>query len=199
MVVMEFEACVKELARAANPTPAVTSATRALRRFRAEEFTEIHAVVESGAYFVDGYRSPAAWLADVTREGFGQCKGTLRLAERIVHMPLVQASFGNGTLSETALRLLLDTWRMHADPDDEATTAADQFNARSLHLSKMLHGVGHLDGTLNPEGSALVHEALRVLSQRAEDETRTAAQRQADRHCHLCRRRPLRIDWRWRP
>jgi hypothetical protein len=87
MVVMEFEACAKELARAANPTPAVTSATRALWRFRAEQLTEIHAVVESGAYFVDGYRSPTAWLADVTREGFGQCKGTLRLAERIVHMP----------------------------------------------------------------------------------------------------------------
>jgi hypothetical protein len=214
MVVMEFEACAKELARAANPTPAVTSATRALWRFRAEQLTEIHAVVESGAYFVDGYRSPTARLADVTREGFGQCKGTLRLAERIVHMPLVQASFGNGTLSETALRLLtdswaahiadvferdeamllrwatslpaadlrllLDTWRMHADPDDEAATAADQFDARSLHLSKMLDGVGQLDGTLDPEGYALVHEAIRALSQRGEDETRTAAQRRAD-------------------
>ncbi|MEJ6720919.1 hypothetical protein [uncultured Ilumatobacter sp.] len=58
----------------------------------------------------NSYRSPTAWLADVAREGFGQCKGTLRLAERIVHMPRVQASFGNGAIPEAALRLLTDSW-----------------------------------------------------------------------------------------
>ena len=77
-------------------------------------------------------------------------------------------------------KLVLDTWRMHADPDREERTAQERFDSRSVHLSTLLDGMGRLDGTLDPEGLALVREAIRALSQPADDEPRTAAQRRAD-------------------
>lgn len=78
------------------------------------------------------------------------------------------------------LAMLLDTWRMHVDPDREASTAQDRFDQRSVHLSKLLDGVGRLDGTLDPEGYQLLHEAIRILARPADQETRTAAQRRHD-------------------
>jgi hypothetical protein len=77
-------------------------------------------------------------------------------------------------------KLVLDTWRMHADPNREELTAEDRFDSRALHLSTMLDGVGRLDGTLDPEGLALVREAIRALSRPTDGEMRTAAQRRAD-------------------
>ena len=84
------------------------------------------------------------------------------------------------TLPNRDLKMVLDVWRMHADPDRESRTAAERFDARALHLSSLLDGVGRLDGTLDPEGLALVREAIRLYARPAEAETRTAAQRRAD-------------------
>ena len=77
-------------------------------------------------------------------------------------------------------KLVLDTWRMHADPDREASTAQEQFDKRALHLAKLMDGVGVIDGVLDPEGLALLREAIRLYSQPADGETRSAAQRRAD-------------------
>ncbi|MEM1333322.1 MAG: DUF222 domain-containing protein [Actinomycetota bacterium] len=77
-------------------------------------------------------------------------------------------------------RDLYDVWRAHADPDDADTTERDQFERRELYLSKMLDGVGKLDGILDPEGRRLVREALNALSAPADADTRTPAQRRAD-------------------
>ena len=77
-------------------------------------------------------------------------------------------------------KLVLDTWRMHADPDREAATAQEQFDRRALHLSRLLDGVGVVDGVLDPEGFALVREAIRLYAQPVDGETRLAAQRRAD-------------------
>jgi len=77
-------------------------------------------------------------------------------------------------------KMVLDTWRMHADPDREATTAQEQFDSRAVHLSMLMDGVGVIDGTLDPEGLALVREAIRLYSHPADGETRSAAQRRAD-------------------
>ena len=77
-------------------------------------------------------------------------------------------------------KMVLDTWRTHADPDREERTAQERYDDRSLHLSAMLDGLGRLDGTLDPEGFAIVREALRALSHRVTDDERTAAQRRAD-------------------
>lgn len=74
--------------------------------------------------------------------------------------------------------LVIETWRMHADPDREEKTAEERFDGRALHLSTLLDGIGRLDGTLDPEGFALVREAIRSLSQPAAGETRTAASRE---------------------
>jgi Domain of unknown function (DUF222) len=214
MTLLQIQDCVTELARQADPTPGVTAATVAMRRCRAEQLDEIHTVVQTGEYLADGYRSPAAWLSTTTCEGFGQCKITLRLAERIQHMSLIRTAFGTGTLAETALRLLvdawapdiadhfdrdepmllgwattlpardlkmvLDTWRMHTNPDREQQTTQQRFDNRCLHMSRLLDGVGRLDGTLTAESYQLVHEAIRALSQPADDETRTPAQRRHD-------------------
>lgn len=77
-------------------------------------------------------------------------------------------------------KMVLDTWRVHADPDREAKTAHEQFDSRAVHLSKLMDGIGVIDGTLDPEGLALLREAIRLYSQPAEGETRSAAQRRAD-------------------
>lgn len=83
--------------------------------------------------------------------------------------------------------MVLDTWRMHADPDREERTAQELYEKRSLHLSSMLDGLGRLDGTLDPEGLALVREAIRALSRPAELDQRTAAQRRADALVEMAR------------
>ncbi len=80
----------------------------------------------------------------------------------------------------TDFKDLYDVWRAHADPDDLDATAADQYERRELYLSKMLDGIGKLDGILDPEGLRLVREALRALSAPSAGDTRTAAQRRAD-------------------
>jgi hypothetical protein len=214
MEMLELEACAAAFAADAETASAIDATTRTLRQARARQLDEIRAVVDSGSYLGDGHRSPAAWLADATRESYGHCTNTVSMAKRIAEMPLVHASFRAGNLAETGLRLLteawaphltnafardeamllgwatslppkdlallLDTWRMHTDPDREASTAQERFDHRSVHLSKLLDGVGRLDGTMDPEGYQLVHEAIRALSQPAEDETRTAAQRRHD-------------------
>lgn len=214
MEVLQIEACAAELSAASSSTPAVLATTRTLRRARAVQLDEIRSVVESGAYLGEGYRSPAAWLTDITRDSYGACTTAVSMAKRIVEMPLVHAAFHAGDLAETGLRLLtdtwapaiadeftrdealllgwatslpakdlsllLDTWRMHVDPEREATTAQERFDQRAVHLSKLLDGVGRLDGTMDPEGYQLLHEAIRALSQPTEDETRSAAQRRHD-------------------
>jgi len=77
-------------------------------------------------------------------------------------------------------KMVLDTWRMHADPDREAKTAQEQFDSRAVHLSRLMDGVGVIDGTLDPEGLALMREAIRLYSQPSDGESRSAAQRRAD-------------------
>lgn len=185
-----------------------------MRRARATQLDQVRRCIESREFFDHGYRSPTEWLAHTTRESIGQCSFTIRLAERVQHMPHVRAAFAEGELAESALRLLteawhsdiadvfardeemllgwalrlphkdfkhiIDTWRMHADPDREQRSASDQYERRALHLSSMLDGLGRLDGTLDPEGLALVREAIRALSRPAEGERRTASQRRAD-------------------
>jgi hypothetical protein len=206
--------CAEELAERADPTPGVGAATRGMRRFRAEQLDEIQAVVDGASFYAKGFRSPTDWLMVTTREGVGQCKQTLHLAERIQVMPVVKAAFAAGDLAESSLRLLavawapsvsdvfardeamlcgwatsmphsdfkmvLDTWRMHADPDRESATAQERFDSRSLQMSGLLDGMGRVDGLLDPEGFALTREAVRLYSRAAEGDTRTAAQRRAD-------------------
>ncbi|MEP1126615.1 MAG: DUF222 domain-containing protein [Ilumatobacter sp.] len=84
------------------------------------------------------------------------------------------------TMPHADFRLVLDTWRMRADPDREAATDDDRFDSRALHLSRLLDGVGVIDGKLDPEGFTLLREAIRLHAQPADGETRSAAQRRAD-------------------
>jgi Domain of unknown function (DUF222) len=221
MQTLPIAECVEELDRLADPTPAVTAATRGMRRQRAEQLDEVDAIVQRGEFYTLGYRSATDWLYQTTGEGIGHCKVTLQLAERIQHMPLIKTAFAAGHIPETNLRSLadawtldvadvferdeamlrswavelphkdfrfvLDTWRMRADPHRETKTAQEQFDSRALHLSSLLDGMGRLDGTLDPEGLALVREAIRALSQPADGETRTASQRRADALTEMAR------------
>src|SRR5918993_5012478 len=59
-------------------------------------------------------------------------------------------------LSHDDFKLVLDTWRLHADPEREERTAQERFDSRHLHLSHLLDGMGRLDGLLDPEGMLLV-------------------------------------------
>jgi hypothetical protein len=207
-------ALARAVERISDPTPEVSDAVRRRRRARATEISEVATVIGSGRYASFGHRSPTNWLALVTGESIGHCKATVTVATRLRQMPQVAASFADGLLSESALRLLaeawhcdiadvfardealllqwatalphadfklvLDTWRLHADHERAAEEAADRYDRRTLHVSRMLDGMGKLDGVLDPEGLALVREALRALARPTELDTRTSAQRRAD-------------------
>ena len=101
---------VAELSRYHAPTPDVAASTRLVRQARAVQLDEVATAVDAGAFYSLGFRSPTDWLATTTREGVGQCRVTLHLADRIRHMPIVREAFGAGDLAESALRLLADAW-----------------------------------------------------------------------------------------
>ncbi len=84
------------------------------------------------------------------------------------------------TLTHRDFKIVLATWRLHADPNGAERTAQEQFESRSVHLSELLDGMGRLDGLLDPEGFRIVQEAIRALARRADGDERTAAQRRAD-------------------
>jgi hypothetical protein len=92
------------------------------------------------------------------------------------HEPeLVPALAGLSTL-DTARAMAL--WRAHATADGSEPSDAE----RALHLSATLDGTGAIDGTLSPEGYALVKTALRVAEtpDGDGDPVRTPAQRRHD-------------------
>jgi hypothetical protein len=77
-------------------------------------------------------------------------------------------------------KLVIETWVAHADPNRVERSGADSFESRRLHLSKILDGVGVLDGQLDAEGTEIVRQALALLSKRVDKDTRTRPQRNAD-------------------
>ncbi len=77
-------------------------------------------------------------------------------------------------------KIVIDTWRAHAHPERDEHAAEEQFEQRHLSVSGLLDGMGKLDGVLDPEGFAVVREALRALGQRADLDERTPGQRRAD-------------------
>ena len=70
-------------------------------------------------------------------------------------------------------KLVIDTWVAHADPNRIERSGADSFESRRLHLSKILDGVGVIDGQLDAEGTEIVRQALALLSKRVDKDTRT--------------------------
>jgi hypothetical protein len=95
---------------AGDPTDVVGALTRSVRRLRAAQLDEIHAVNATRSWARSGFRSVADWLAVNSHEAFGHCRLTVHLADRIQRMPNVRAAFARGDLAESALRLLADTW-----------------------------------------------------------------------------------------
>ena len=98
------------------------------------------------------------------------------------------------SLPQRDLRLVVDTWRLHADPTREERSAEERFESRALHLSSLLDGMGRIDGNLDTEGLALVREAIRALSQPCDGETRTASQRRADALTEMARLTIAHLD-----
>ena len=88
----------------------VAQARSELRQRRAAELDEVYTALAAGVWHGGRFRSPTSWLVFETGESWGQCALTIRLAERVQSMPLVHDCFATGALSETALRLLCDTW-----------------------------------------------------------------------------------------
>ncbi|MEL6893628.1 MAG: DUF222 domain-containing protein, partial [Actinomycetota bacterium] len=66
---------------------------------------------------------------------------------------------------------LLDVWLAHADPDQLAADSNDQHERRQLYVSKMLEGVGKLDGILDPRIAIEHVESKRQLDQATAGET----------------------------
>jgi 5-methylcytosine-specific restriction endonuclease McrA len=95
-----------------------------------------------------------------------------------------------GRLSARVLPLALSHWRRLADPDGAAEAAERAFEHRRLHASVIWPGMVRLDGDLDPEGGAVVLDALASLSTptREPDDARTPEQRRADALVEICRR-----------
>ncbi|MDX2378152.1 MAG: DUF222 domain-containing protein, partial [Acidimicrobiia bacterium] len=83
-------------------------------------------------------------------------------------------------LAHRDLRMLLDTWKRHADTEGEAAADDEKFQSRNLTITQQHDGTGRIDGVLDPEGLALVRSAIGSLSGRADDDQRTPGQRRAD-------------------
>jgi hypothetical protein len=75
------------------------------------------------------------------------------------------------------------------DGDGGASGDANAFDARRLHLSPSLAGVGYLDGQLDSVGTEVVGAALDAVMDRDRlpDDSRSASQRRADALVAICR------------
>jgi len=93
-------------------------------------------------------------------------------------------------LAARVLPLALSHWRRLADLDGAVDAAERVFEHRRLHASASWAGMVRLDGDLDPEGGAVVLEALGSLSRptREPDDARTPEQRRADALVEICRR-----------
>ncbi len=77
-------------------------------------------------------------------------------------------------------KVLVDTWVARADPERAESAEQERFDRRRLHVSEMFDGMVRGDFLLDPEGAAIVRDAIAYLSRPAADDTRTPAQRRAD-------------------
>ena len=77
-------------------------------------------------------------------------------------------------------RMLIDTWKRHADTETERAADQDRFQSRTLAITEQRDGTGLIDGVLDPEGLAVVREAIRSLSNRPDNDDRNPGQRRAD-------------------
>ncbi len=102
-----------------------------------------------------------------------------------------------GTLSVDHVARLVRWWMAQVDADGAEDRAAKAHDRRRVHLSTGLDGVGHLDGSLDPEATGIVKRALESISEelyRAEQGCAdgsagtTAAQRRADALVEMARR-----------
>jgi hypothetical protein len=77
-------------------------------------------------------------------------------------------------------------WRERVDAERDDHERAEK--PSELHLSPMLDGRWVIDGHLCPDDAAIVNTALRVaITDDADGEERTAAQRRAEAHVDICR------------
>src|SRR5215475_720175 len=92
-------------------------------------------------------------------------------------------------LDPTKLRSALDHVRHALAPEADADAAERAYERRGLSASQTLGGVVALDGTLDPEGGALLLAALQPLAApTGEEDRRTPRQRRADALVELARR-----------
>jgi hypothetical protein len=95
-----------------------------------------------------------------------------------------------GGLAARVFPVVLSHWRRLADADGAVEAVERAFARRRLHVSALWEGMVRLDGDLDPEGGAVVLEALASLSAptREPDDARTPEQRRADALVEICRR-----------
>ena len=93
-------------------------------------------------------------------------------------------------LAARVFPVVLSHWRRLADADGAIEAAERAFARRRLHVSALWEGMVRLDGDLDPEGGAVVLEALASLSAptREPDDARSPEQRRADALVEICRR-----------
>jgi hypothetical protein len=161
---------------------------------------------------LEGATSMTAWLRDRTGLAPRRARHLSSMARRLRALPVTAAAWRAGDLAGGQVEAItaavpagavelfaahepelvpalaglstIDTvramavWRAHATADGSKPSDGE----RALHLSATLDGTGAIDGTLSPEGYALVKTALRVAEtpDGDGDPARTPAQRRHD-------------------
>lgn len=164
----------------------------------------------SGMWAFDGAASPTQWLRANGGLRGAEAGGLVKRANKLRALPVITRAWLNGTLSRGQVEAVLanvngDTLdalaRDEADlvpvlrplsPEDTALVMRQwreqvsdpsiaEDKPSELHLSELLDGRWAIDGHLCADDAAIVTEAIRLaMTEDAEGETRTAAQRRAD-------------------
>jgi hypothetical protein len=77
-------------------------------------------------------------------------------------------------------KTMIDTWLASARAEAVSEQQANDFESRRFSVTKLGPGMSNIEGRLDNEGTAVVRAALSMLAQRADGDTRTTGQRNAD-------------------
>ncbi|MGI8426615.1 MAG: DUF222 domain-containing protein [Actinomycetota bacterium] len=156
-------------------------------------------VADSGAWRVQGHKTPADWMAVKTGSSVGSAMGALKTAEKLAELPKTEQAVRSGELSQAQALEIASAASAHPASEAELLEAAktegvavlkerclrvrasatdEKRRHEALHRNRSLrywtgHGGGvHLEGRFTPENGALVWAALKPFKQKLDAEAR---------------------------
>ena len=185
---------------------------RVIERLECAWLASVREAERSGEWQADGFVSTAAWLRAQCNLTPAAARSSVRLARTLESLPVTSEAFAAGEISRThveviagaarpelahveaplvevarnatpvALRQIVQQVTDALDGDGGAVRANGQFERRAVYLSSTLDGMGALNGTLDPEATEFVANALDTVMEktRTADDPRSRPQQRAD-------------------